>query len=117
MKKIGYDFKDIYKMKYRPLEPEKWSKDEDIKKIEYSAKVSVSKWNEFSLSDFEKDIIKKLTDMKIVVTEESHPLRFEFFNQHWEEDDCSLYVKVKLIYDETPTQAKLRKQLEKSIEK
>ena len=117
MEEIGYLFSNIYKIKNKSLEPLKWSKDEDIKKIEYSVEVPISKHYEFSLSNFEKYIVKELTMRKIVVTEQSYPLRFEFLSIHWEEDDCSLYAKVKLVYDETPKQVKLRKQLEKSIEK
>ena len=112
MIRIRYEYKSIYKIKNRPLEPIQWSND-DPKTIEYAVDIDLFQDKEFTKDELEKYIIQELTGLKILLTENDEHLRFSFFNRHWESDDCSLYIKVKLVYNETEKQRKLRKKLER----
>ena len=103
---IPYKFLYIYRDHNKT--PLKWSENNDIKKIEYSIKIPLYN-KSFTIKEFEKYIQEELLKLKII----GNILSFRFTSIHWEEDDCSLYVVVDYIEDETKKQAKIRKQLEK----
>lgn len=115
MELIPNKYRNIYKIKNRAITPENWSGDDDNKIIEYYIDVDLINYKNFSLDDFNKYIIKELTNLKILIPENNKSFKFSFFSQHWEPDDCSLYIRVYLEYNETEKQKKLRKQLDKTM--
>lgn len=107
-KMVDIPYKFLYIYKDHNKTPQKWSENDNVKRIKYSIKIPLYD-RSFTIKEFEKYIQEELLKLKII----GNILSFRFTSIHWEDDDCSLYVVVYFTEDETPKQAKIRKQMEK----